>query len=1090
MPDESFRMIQGTFGRGKMENPGPGISLISMRDNFCTLARASKAFGCAVHSIRLVFLLVLLTSASAISAQDEKQKDDSKFELSKLDTFLKNKDGTLIQYFNITFEEFERVYNALSSQTTPDSSDLYSIRTAKVVAKVRSQSAAIELELNVLPKKDGVIDIPLGMNSAFFPLAEKSLIRRNKQFFVRLDGKADKSETIKLRAVQNVKLDRDRKQLALDLPSATFTTVQVHELESDFVFSVDQDSISKSITPLFSGGTAYEFAGIKDTAVVSWSKRNRDLKGMLGTVSRNVSLNATVGQDEIRYEAVFSVQSTDPLGKLKIGLPKKTIEATVNQSSGMVLNKGSEQQAWMIYELELGRQATSFDDIRIQWKVRRTERTMNLVGFEVMGFELSDGQLTVRSDDNVSFVLANRFNIEQQDLVVPNRHQTYTFSNSIFSASVFTIMDSPENLKRADLNLKLDSTTLSLDIELPSDLIPENPASVAIQLDGWKLTPGQNNLVVDKLLQQVQVSPIFFLSETQTRRISFNMNLDKFGERNIGFPKIENLDLDQFKLSISATDEVMAKVDRNQNPDLQFASQFETEIVSVGRNLVLTVGNQTPLKVKLRLDPVVPFVEASRNLRMIESEGDFFLESTSTIESSREFDSVAAVFHSDVESIKIDGKPLEQIGLVLDEPFLMQLGDPSAKVVIDCRFRLGTWRDSAPLSKTLTQFYLPTVSNSRDLPSQAREIQGRNFGLVECDSTLSVVTSTGLLVVPDIEWQRIRSEVEGYESSYRGAKAQTLELTKSMLADEDVHVEQAWVHTSLNRDFRQDRVAIRFVPKSSVVNWQIPEGTRLVSCRLDGRPLSSAVSANEGPIETKFAKLFDEHVIEFDLRFFNSSFENQLKVRLPKTSRVLWCQEFYWSLQLPDSHYVLDYSNELSSSYRLNWTGFFLRPTPNLSLTQLERWAGAERQNLVDHRGNDYLFSTFGIVEDRSVFIVSKRNLVLVFGLIFISLGCAFVSLSFMRNSIFLVSLAAGILILGMWYPIWFVQLLQIEIFIGFLFGVGFVVSRFTNWINPAKAETRIETNVPSLVLAAPDSGVEQSADTRGHAEIGSEGDR
>ena len=128
-----------------------------------------------------------------------------------------------------------------------------------------------------------------------------------------------------------------------------------------------------------------------------------------------------------------------------------------------------------------------------------------------------------------------------------------------------------------------------------------------------------------------------------------------------------------------------------------------------------------------------------------------------------------------------------------------------------------------------------------------------------------------------------------------------------------------------------------------------------------------------------------------------------------------------------------------------------------------------------NHLQNEYLFETFGSVDGETVYIISRRNLVFFFGLFFITLGCAFVSLSFLRRAFFLVILSAGVLILGIWYPLWFVQLLQIQIFIGFLICIGIVISRLTNWINPSHEETRIETNIPSIALAAPDSNMSRT---------------
>lgn len=1045
-----------------------------------TKSRRLQRSLCRLSHLILV-VLVLGSPVGQVAGQDESETKSNKFELSGLDTFLKNKDGSLIQYFNITFEEFERVYNALNSNSAPQASDNFTIRTANVVAKIRSSSAQIDIEMTIVPETDSRVEVPVNFDKAFFPTPNPSLVLRDGKYFVRVQGKPNEEQAVRLKAVQKVDRVRGRKQLKLNLPSATFTTIQVHEMEPGLLFSADQDSISKPVRPFFSGGSAFEFAGLKDSVSISWGPANEQPSGLMGTLAGGYEVTATIEPNQIRYDATFSIQANSPISKIQIGLPKETIEASLAESNGMTFARVGEQQAWAIYELEFGRQGTAFSDLRLQWVVKQPVEKSSLIGFEIFGFRTTAGQLTVRSASGISFVLANRFNMDKEERTTPNRVHSYELETTIFSASVFTIEKSARNEKRADMNLKLGADSAVLEVVLPDELTPENPDSVSVKLNGWKLNGAQDNLTVDTLLQQVDVSPLFFLNDNSSRSIMLSMEMTSLGEKELQFPEFVNLPVDQIRVVLSCTEDLVVRFERNRNPGFELASQFESEVVFFGKSLALSSRNTVP-NVKLRLDPVLPFVEANRSLKLVESRGAFFLDSTVVIESSREFDNLAVIFHQTPESVSLNSEAIDLAGQENLQPFLIELRQPARNVTVEMRFDLGAWESETPLGVRLTDFFLPVAPGSEELIEDNVEVKGRTFAPAAIDSELAVVTSAAIKVKPDPKWELARGQKTDLETHYLGNESSDVEFEKTDLTDEDVRVLQAWCHTSLNSEFRQDRVTIRFVPKRSVVVWRIPEGTRLVSCRLNNQPLTSIIKPDETVVESRFDQLFEEHLIEFEFRFFHSSFENELHVRMPKTRRVLWCQNMYWSVQLPDSHYVLNYSDGLSSSYLLSWTGFFLRPTPKLSVSQLERWIGCNQANTLERRGNDYLFSSFGIVDDRKVLVISKTNLVLIFGLIFITLGCAFVSLSFMRNSLFLVTIAAGILILGMWYPIWFIQLLQIEIFVGFLFGVGFVVTRFANWVNPAKDETRIETNVPSLVLAAPDSGIEQSAETRGQS--------
>lgn len=1027
-----------------------------------------------------VALAIALGAGTGLAAQEDDATGRQRVELSELDTFLKNKDGTLIQYFNITFEEFERVYNALNARANAESSTPYSIRTANIVTRVRGQTADLAIELRVLTETDAEIEVPLEMDQAVFPLAESFLVRRDGKYFVRVQGQNEETVTVKLNAIQPIERVRGLKQLQLNLPSATFTTVQIHDLESDLVFSADQSSISRPVEPLFANGSAYEFAGLKDAAVISWSRRDQQGVGVVGTIESDLTVTATVEPERIRYEANFTIRSDEPISSLKIGLPKQTTEVDLEPATGMILSREPEDDVWKIHQIDFSRQDTVFEDISLKWTVAKSGSDLNLVGFEIFGFQFSQGTLTVRSEDEVSFVLANRFNLDDQERISPNRQYSYALATSIFSATAFTIVESAQSQKRVDLNLKLGSEGSTLELQLPADLMPDNPDAVTVALNGWTLKPGQENLTVDPLLRQVEVSPVFFLNDDPTRRMQFTLDSGQLGEREVRFPEIRNLGVDRFRYSISCTDDIRARFDRDKNPTLVLNSQFEREIIAAGKSLSVTSVGKDASRLRLTLEPVLPLVEGNQDLKLRESRGRFFLDSQATLRSSRAFDSLAAIFPASVGALTIDGVPFDLSAVPTGEPHLLKLANPVTSVVLESRFDLGTWSDDSDLDVELIEFMLPVSTGFNDPQQQLTEIQGRNYSKVSLRSSLSVATSSGIRVLPDQAWTARHSASGEPEKSFAAQEADTIRFSRTKLTDEDIHVEQVWCHTRLNNEFRQDRVVIRFVPKRSVVNWTVPEGTRLVNCRLDGKSLNVTRRSDETPIRTDFEDLQREHVIEFELRFFHSSFENRLHVRLPKTSRLLWCQSMYWSVHLPDSHYVLNYSNGLSANYVLDWNGFFLRPMPKRTVRDLERWVGTVRGSTIDLEGNDYLFSSFGMVDDRSVLMISKSNLVLIFGLAFITLGCAFVSLSFMRHAYLLVAIAAGILILGMWYPIWFVQLLQIEIFVAFLFGVGFVISRLTNWLSPTRDETRIETNVPSLVLAAPDSGIEQSAETRG----------
>lgn len=1032
--------------------------------------------------ICLILANWLLVAPTTSVAQDDNNGERTVLELSKLDTFLKNKDGSLIQYFNITFDEFKDAYDAIRSQASRNAASDFSIRKVDVVVEARALSAAIEMELTVIPKTDATIDVPIGFDNGFFSDVDfnRNLVRKDKQYFVRFQGKADQPSTIKLKSRQSIQSRLGGKQILLKLPPSVFSKVVIHETEGDLAFSADQNSIAKTMSARFSGGTSFQFEGLKETAEISWSKKRSGEMSRPGKVDRDFTITAEVDNNRILYEAKFSLTSSDPLSQIHFNLPDSAANVQLKSETGTLASVESEKSGWQRYQVDIPQASQTLEEVEVSWSMDGQGNSQKLQGILFDGFELVEGQLVVRSVEPTSFVLSDRQGMADQSTVEPNRHYTYSIGTLGFSATVFSVFTSPKNQEWGNLNVRLGAESSTLELLLPTGVAPQNPGNVSVELNGWKLVSGQSNLEVDSLTRQVNISPVFFLKENQTRRILFSIDQNSFGETEFRFPRIKNFDVDGYRIRLSCTEDVNARIERSKNPSLNIESDFESEIVTFGKTFGLTSQAKGALALNLRLDPVLPFVEGKRDVRLKESRGRFIVESNCTIKSSREFDAIALIAASDALQVKLNREIVDIAGLAPGTPFVIDLDESENEVTIELSLDLGDLTGVEDFSQKLTEFLLPTIPGSSRAGTSLVEAQGRNFVKTQVDSTLNILTPSGTQVEPDSSWTPIRTGDFQADVTYEGKNAKAIQFRKTILSDEDVYVKKLWCHTSLNSDFRQDRVVIRFIPRRSVVRWQIPEGTKLVSCQLNGKSVGIGWESEQSFVETRFEEFSTEHLIEFNLRFFYSSGDNLLSLKLPKTNRLLWSQDMYWSLHLPDNQYVLNYSNGLSGAYVLDWTGFFLQPAPKLNIRQLERWIAADHSSGIDRQGNEYLFSTFGIGDERSVYIISKRNLVLVFGLFFITLGCAFVSLSFMRNSIILVAIAAGILIFGMWYPIWFVQLLQIEIFVGFLFGVGFILTRFATWISPAKDETRIETNVPSLVFAAPDSGMNQSAETRG----------
>ncbi|MEE2640955.1 MAG: hypothetical protein VX768_10040 [Planctomycetota bacterium] len=1019
-------------------------------------------------------------------AQDDTEKQDQAIELSSLDTFLKNRDGKLIQYFKITFEEFERVYKSLQSEQAPTFD--YTIRSANIVAKVRGQSAQLDIELTIEPKSDGEFPVPIAFENSFFPnsAVNRSLFRRDQKFYLRLKGKQGKTSTIRLSAVKNITRARGRKHLEFDLPAATFTTLTIHDTEPNQVFSASMDSINRPLPSLFSNGTSIEFSGLKEDSTISWARKDATQENRRGIVDDNATVEAVVYRDRVEYAARFTLTAEDPIQRFDIGLPTSTTQATLSNGEGTI-TPVRQTDSWKIFSVQQDQPNQAFTDLDVRWVVPSSPGATNLVGFEIPGFAPPTGLLTVRSSQEVNFVVANPlFNLSNETRSKTPDLATFNFQTSVFSAPLFLILDTQAELQIVDYLLRLSPDRAALEMNLPGAAFNQDAESVKLELNGWSVKPDQPYVVVDSLLREVTLEPPFFLNDKPRLKIDFVLKEPSAGDRRFRLPRIRDRKMDRFDVTVQCNTDVEALFDRSRNQSFEVDSEFEVRKVNSLNELNLETSSEDVLELKLNVAAVQPFTDSKMTVDLLETEGSFNIDFQCSIQSSRSTDACAIVLaDGDYRSVTVNKQIVDLSEWIAGQPLLVRFDEPEKEIQVRIRSENRQLAVSDQAQLVLPEFLLPLLGPNAENEVVGTEIQGRNFGLVETETNLNIRTPSGTLLVPDAAWSPTGDVLPGTPRGYRSSGGNVIQLTKTIRADDDIQVRKTWCQTTLNSEFRQDRIVIRFVPNRSRVTWKMPDGTRLVSGTLNGQPFSGVYDREKNELQTGFSTFEGEQIVEFNLRYFSSMQNPQLQLRLPSTNRLTWSQNLYWTIQLPDNQYVLNYSDSLSASYVLAWTGFFLKPTPRLNPQQLERWIDTKRGSEIEYLGNDYLFASFGILDESSVYIISKRNLVLVFGLFFISLGIAFVSLSFMRNTLLLVTIAGGILIFGMWYPIWFVQLLQIEIFVGFLFCLGFIITRITAWLNPTRDETRIETNVPSILLAAPDSGVNQATPTRSDSRPG-----
>ena len=781
----------------------------------------------------------------------------------------------------------------------------------------------------------------------------------------------------------------------------------------------------------------------------------------------------------------------------RIGLPLGVTNVSIGSKLASIVRSGEpDADDWSVYSVRFERAQTRVSNLIIRWQI---DDNTSLTGFELFQVDIEGGSVVVSFEDGSEFEIANSIDLSGLQKNGGNR-KLATFSDSDFFADIVLLRKMGATELSVDYRIEFDRNSTRLSLNIPSQFANQAGDKLRISLQGWELLPSQIafdaativgdevNFELARLAELDSSLLVEFILRKPTQSIE-SLMLPFVINVPVGFRKFELIPGEFQEIIFDPTSNSSFKLTADGNAKVGNSALVES---TTSRTPVsLSCSDESVREIKLKVRQIELINRIFQSLEIRDQRGAFYWTSVHQLQSNRDFQTLA--FQIDPAfrpKFELDSQPVvaQKIQIDGDDFFMIRLSTQVMAAQVKCVSELNGVIENDDFSVKVPRVLVP-LSSSVEPTIETREINGRSFVAATPENNLSVVTAPNRRIVPDNAWQTVQELTNSEVSVYRPTQAvDSISFRRTSDNEDDLAVERIWCLTSLNSDFRRDRMVVKFQPKSSVIDWLLPENTKLERCLLNGEDVTSLYAVDKNRIRVTFDDYNRKNVIEFRLRYYAWNQRSSLRLNLPKTNRLLWSQSVFWSVQLPDHQFALNTTNNLSAVYSLAWTGFFLRPKPSLSLNALERESGAESTKATTGSENEYLFETFGIADGAAVYVISKRNLVFFFGLFFLTLGCAFVSLSFLRRSFFLVVVAAGILILGIWYPLWFVQLLQIEIFIGFLICIGIVISKLTNWINPSREETRIETNVPSIALAAPDSTLSRTRITAENVSDGTDG--
>lgn len=355
-------------------------------------------------------------------------------------------------------------------------------------------------------------------------------------------------------------------------------------------------------------------------------------------------------------------------------------------------------------------------------------------------------------------------------------------------------------------------------------------------------------------------------------------------------------------------------------------------------------------------------------------------------------------------------------------------------------------------------------------------------------------------------WLTIAPESTGIGGG-GGEPPQRLEATASLPVNEialrlvplsgaaplDLRIDGTWMQTWITGGQRQDRFVYRFRTSAPQVELTLPDELegRPLETILDGQVITADRRGDRLTVALATTERLQSHTLELrrhaPQRLGPSG---NVTADMPAFEQAERGGPLYWQLVVPREMAVVTTPEGMNSEYQLGWRDWSWGRQPTQSQTDLERWTGATEAPPLPASTNEYLFSSFDVLDVAVVSMVRRIWLIVGAGVGALAIGLACLYTQLGRTAGFwlavLIAAAAGITA----YPEASVLLVQ-AVFLG---GVFTLVSVATKWLladirprttsysAPASSVASLTATQPWLADKHEDSGVSATSGTVRHA--------
>ena len=1032
---------------------------------------------------------------------------------AKPETFyLIDKDGKLVPFFDIPFEEFRRLYLLDRKLKAPDVPPRYSLQQMTATGTVEGATATLDVNFRVQLNESGWTRVPLRMNNGVLVREESSKEDQAKQFIeydkgadgyvAWLQGEKGTSQTVRLKFLLTLEHIAGESRLALQVPRASGAELRLKVPTANAVVEGIEGVIVQPGRKLPDGRTELHLLGLSGDVPLAWREaREQSAKTAAVLEASSATLFRFVGQSHVSSEVRLKVRCLNgPLDSFQVRLPAGLALIPVSQprySATVVEPKNSAKKGasanGQLVEVKLSAKTSEAVEVTLLAEMPREPASAvalwDTSGFEVLGAIGQWGHidLAVEGDWSLNWVEGSHVQrvTEGTDAAARQAVARFEFSRQPYSLKVQVLPKRTRISVEPTYVVQIEPQQARLEARLKYKVRGARAYSVDVDLSGWKLDPGgitPANLVQLDALSHEEVSPlkIPLAPIAQAAGGEFELRLVAYREIKPGekfsftLPRpvagaltpaavvvlpADNVELTPLAAELQGlsaeTLPPLVSLPPRQLPPLSYRDRSETTPAQfVGqyklRKGTVSVGGTG----RVQLDERAAHVEQRLQYRI-----SYEPLTELVVDAPRD------LFEAGAIKFTLEGEVLEAVRLE-DEP--SDLGAESRQLV---RLDLGEERIGQCEITATYVVRLPQL--------EAGKTAEVNVPLVVPTDGDDVTLTTNSLNVgasSTIDYERLGGDWTAYEDSstladeqklFAPAATADLVLRVSLLQTQKrgaTAVRQAWVQSWFTTGERRDRAVFRLTTSDGRARIQLPAGARMTDLDLavNGRRLPIPRSSAPGQLDLELAGgPGQESVVELWYSFDEGRpAGGGFVVEPPQIVGAARTSRFYWQLVVPRREHLIFSPAGMTPELAWRREAFGWVRQSLLDQGELEKWIGASPQAPMPSAVNQYLFSSFGQVERIEARTAGRAWILLAASGAVLLVGLPLVYFPVLRHPAVLLLIAVGALAAGLFDPEIAMQAAQLAVV-----GVALVLaSRVLRWMLTRRRDRRAIIHGSSLL--------------------------